>query len=680
MIRRVESTGYKYDFKKSGSFGVFQSNGSTPIEYLMTSFNYDELLNLSYAKDVTTDLNFDYLIQRDIDVERATKEISQYLAAQKGHIQKEIVFLPPILVAIVAADRTDNLEKYYPECEASKPSDSVGEYILREWKNIFQIRNYPVNVGQKINIRLEEKIETIDIDINQAMLLANVTPKMVAGARLVVIDGQHRLYALNSLRRCDPNPLLNINIPVCIVFPPDSTIEKASDNSTPSVPEVLRSLFVDVNSKVERVSGHFLTLLSDQTLSSIICRELCKKILNTDLKYGLGLIEWNIKKHKESMEISREHTITSIGVINNALEEVFKTKNGVRIISEIIGVNTCKDDFDFGEDEYGDSNPWPEYFPWRDFSSRHKDKLTELVNDTIVPELYYIFFEIEFQKKYIEEYEMFLLGAMEKAKEDDRSDANIIDEAIDHIVFNSPLLKPAKGKTLEMMGELKEKIKIIPSFLRTVIFQKAIIDMWANITSKMLILGFDKSKAKYIVKAYVESAFSNTNNIFDSRNALLQDTILSGNNIKVTKQSKNQIVRLLLSQGIIPGTILNIRKLVDIDSNEEAFLKEYAESELSSYIETMILDKRKSFERGYLTSNRLTTFEKEKLITLEEKKQKELSINNIKNYELETSFDKKINEYINDDVSASITEIIKIMGVKVIDLKPKVDDLDEEII
>lgn len=680
MSRRNVTLGYKYDFKKSGSFGVFQSNGSIPIEYLMTSFSYDELLSLSYAKDVGTELNFDYLIQRDIDVERATKEISQYLAAQKGNVQKEIVFLPPILAAIVSVDRTDNLENYYPTCVASKPSDEFGEYILREWENIFQIRNYPANIGRKCTVEINGVEEDINVDINQAMLLANITPKTVAGARLVVIDGQHRLYALNALRKCEPNPLININIPVCIVFPPTSSENNASDGITPTIPEVLRSLFVDVNSKVERVSGHFLTLLSDQTLSSIICREMCKKIIDSLPNYGLGLIEWNIKNHKESMEIAREHTITSIGVINNALEEVFKTKNGVKIVSEIIDLKSHRNDFDFGEDEYGDKNPLPEYFPWRDFLSRHKESLTQLVNKTIVPDLYYIFFETSFQKKYINEYCSYLIKSKSKAQNDDRDGGDVIDEAIDYVVYNSPLLKPAKAKAMELIAELKEYIVTIPTFLRTVIFQKAIIDAWVNLISKMIAFGFEKSKAKYIIRCYIESAFDEKNSIFDPRNTLLQDTILNGNTIKVTKQSKNQIVRLLLSQGILSSTISNINKIDALNNEEEAFLKELARSELSTYIETMISDKRKSFERGYLTSNRLTPFEKDKLTNLESNKQKELASIEAKLLESETEFDKAVNEYISNDLESSISEIKEILNVKVFDYKPAIDDIDDEII
>ncbi|HCD7748935.1 TPA: hypothetical protein ND538_004801, partial [Serratia marcescens] len=143
------------------------------------------------------------------------------------------------------------------------------------------------------------------------------------------IDGQHRLFALNYLRKEHSDKIKNIVVPVCIVYSPYSTLINSAVVQVPTIPEVLRNLFVDINSTVERVSGHFLTLLSDRTLGSIICREFCKKILSERQEYGLGLIEWNTKKHKESLEISRDYTITSIGVINNILEDCFGTRNGI---------------------------------------------------------------------------------------------------------------------------------------------------------------------------------------------------------------------------------------------------------------------------------------------------------------------------------------------------------------
>ncbi|EBD0801579.1 hypothetical protein FHD82_13055, partial [Salmonella enterica] len=394
-IRRSTTTGYTYAFEKAGSFGIFSSNGSVPVEYMMTSFSVDDLAQLSYSKDINTDLNFDYLIQRDIDEERARVEISQYISSSEDRVQKDIVFLPPLLVSIVNVDSNNKLIDYYPNCSLNSTDDN-GVIFERVWPGIFKIRNFEIQNGKAISVKYydsEIKDEVITVDINQAIININSTREGVAGARLVVIDGQHRLFALNYLRKEHPDKIKNIVVPVCIVYSPYSTLINSAVVQVPTIPEVLRNLFVDINSTVERVSGHFLTLLSDRTLGSIICREFCKKILSERQEYGLGLIEWNTKKHKESLEISRDYTITSIGVINNILEDCFGTRNGIKILTSILGIQESATEFDFSEfendedDEENIVSNIPETFPWSGFLSKHKPILTKLVNETLTKTL-----------------------------------------------------------------------------------------------------------------------------------------------------------------------------------------------------------------------------------------------------------------------------------------------------
>lgn len=132
-MRRINADEYQYDFKRSGAFGIFKSNGSTPVEYLMTSFSIDDIPNLSFARDVSSSLNFDYLIQRDIDQERALSDISRYISANDTSRQKEIVFLPPILVSIVETDTHNNLIEYYPDSIFKSDDDGHGDVYIREW-------------------------------------------------------------------------------------------------------------------------------------------------------------------------------------------------------------------------------------------------------------------------------------------------------------------------------------------------------------------------------------------------------------------------------------------------------------------------------------------------------------------------------------------------------------------
>lgn len=659
MVRRSNTSAYNYSFHKAGAFGLFQSNNSLPIEYLMTSFTLDDLASLSYARDINTDLNFDYLIQRDIDEERAREEISQYLAAGEGKIQKEIVFLPPILVAIVKVDEQDRLQDYYPTSLFQNSHDDSGEIYIREWPGLFKIENYPLANGSNLEVKCEENYKVIKVDFEQAKLKINTTRKTVSGARLVVIDGQHRLCALNYLKSNFRESVEGISVPVCIVYSPHSCENNRSEESIPSIAEVLRNLFVDVNSTVERVSGHFLTLLSDQTLGSIICREFCKKSLSDRKEIGLGLIEWNTKKHKESLEISREHTITSIGVINNALDECFKTKAGVRLVSEIIGLRDSGKTFDFGEDEYDEKIQLPEYFPWRDFLSRHKHDLTELVNNKVTPAIFDMFFaKNSIFYAYVYSFEEYFASKTARYKDDRSVDAGIFESVKNHILLNDPIEKSSHSTLNEVIIELKEiREKKLPEFARKVIFQKALLEAWTILCSKFIIKDFSLDSLSLYLNEFVKNCFEKKYQIFESHHMYLQDTIFNGQKIKVTKVAKRQIIRLILSQAAIPSVEKILKDKYAISQEELDVLTSTARTELGSYIQQMASDKRKTFEKSYRTNFSIDSFEREKLYNAEMKRSEELKSGDRST--LTTSFDKLVDEHTSTDIRNSYADLVE---------------------
>ena len=68
--RRRRSRAEPWSFTRVGSYGLFSTAGSLPIEYLLTTFNHDELSKLTLARDVRPDeMDFEMLMQRDINEE-----------------------------------------------------------------------------------------------------------------------------------------------------------------------------------------------------------------------------------------------------------------------------------------------------------------------------------------------------------------------------------------------------------------------------------------------------------------------------------------------------------------------------------------------------------------------------------------------------------------------------------
>ena len=82
---------------------------------------------------------------------------------------------------------------------------------------------------------------------------------------------------------------------------------------------------------------------------------------------------------KESKTITKEYTLTSIGVIDVLLEDVFSKPRQVDVLRYLLNIDSC--DFEFGEDEDGNELPEPKGFPWVSFLSKHKTKLFKLAEE-----------------------------------------------------------------------------------------------------------------------------------------------------------------------------------------------------------------------------------------------------------------------------------------------------------
>lgn len=685
-IRRSTTTGYTYAFEKAGSFGIFSSNGSVPVEYMMTSFSVDDLAELSYSKDINTDLNFDYLIQRDIDEERARVEISQYISSSEDRVQKDIVFLPPLLVSIVNVDSNNKLIDYYPNCSLNSTDDN-GVIFERVWPGIFKIRNFEIQNGKAISVKYygsEIKDEVITVDINQAIININSTREGVAGARLVVIDGQHRLFALNYLRKEHPDKIKNIVVPVCIVYSPYSTLINSTVVQVPTIPEVLRNLFVDINSTVERVSGHFLTLLSDRTLGSIICREFCKKILSERQEYGLGLIEWNTKKHKESLEISRDYTITSIGVINNILEDCFGTRNGIKILTSILGIQESATEFDFSEfedDEDDEDNivsNIPETFPWSGFLSKHKPILTKLVNETLTKTLVTLFFETKFFADYYDNLRGFFEEQEAKIKSNRSCDSGVFYFAKKHILLNDPETKKSLPLINELISELKSrKEKIVPSLASKSICHKAMVEAWFLLCSKIIANKKDLKIVDKIIQYCVESAFSPNVQLFNEQRLFIQDTIYINQRIKVTKVARRQIVRLFFSQLLLKANIERLVNDLKIDNELQDVLINFAKSEVGAYLNQMSKDKTNTFIKTFRSNYNLDDIDRDKLLAAEANRTKEIKQKNAS--EVYTEFDDLVKFYTKEGIVNAYQDLTNCLKSNDFDFSFDNEPFDDEI-
>ena len=554
-MNRRRSQSKLYSFKKNGIFSRFETPRSIVIESILTSFHVSELNFLTLARDISNDLDFDLLIQRDIDENRATSDISKYICSEgkEAHPDRQnLVFLPPLIAAIVTTDKKRKLENYYPNEKLISIEDDYGLVYQRQWGACFEVKNYEDKVGgaplYNDTIIQKEKGNPI-VEMNQAEIGISLSiSKTDPGAKLVVIDGQHRLFALQHTAKNNRDAVENMHIPVLIVYAPDST--EKNNCLTLNVPEVFRRLFVDVNSTARNVSGHFVILLSDTHLGHIICRAFCSKVLREFYKMGLAQIEWNTRTDKESKTITKEYTLTSIGVIDVLLEDVFSNPKQVDVLRYMLNIDSCE--FEFGEDEDGNEIPEPKSFPWMGFLFKHKTKLHELAKNNIAPCLIEIFFKSKQYSRIIGAFRDAYDKIVQKEIDDTTSASHNAAKTVSEFLLNNIHISLDRNKEKEILSEFKQKYadnskdKFEP-IIRNNVFQRGMLNAWINVVGKGMLfnlrpihvtIGFND----LLDKAIESNLFKN-----DVSHLYLQNSVYDGVRIKPTLGSRRQISRLILA-------------------------------------------------------------------------------------------------------------------------------------
>jgi hypothetical protein len=301
-----------------GTFGRFRTTNSHDVQYLLTSIPIDELSELStasalFAKDA---IKFDALIQRDIDQSRVVKIANDYLVGSTN----KIVFFPPLLACIVLMDASGAMQRRYEDYTESIDATSGAPILKAVWdKDGFELS---LALGTKLDadrkITLASGNEEWFHDAGQIRL----NPKR---AKLVVLDGQHRLEALRLVKNGPHQAILQgVEVPVCLIFTP-----KAIAGSSEDMIEDFRELFVRVNEEAKRVSGHFLILLQDDSFTAVAIRGLAEAWrVNTTQGYSnLHLLEWNQRIEEQTRKRTRPFSITTIGIVHDTLfEHLFKAK------------------------------------------------------------------------------------------------------------------------------------------------------------------------------------------------------------------------------------------------------------------------------------------------------------------------------------------------------------------
>jgi hypothetical protein len=661
-----------YNFERVGSFGRFYSGDSFPIEYIMTSFSAAELSELTFARDIRPDeIDFELLMQRDIDEERVRLEMAPYLNPSPdkftlAEIRSRAVFFPPLLAAIVPT-KGKAMETYYTDeqCNIVADNNTNKEQVIREWAGLFKLTYFSSNRPHAYQLELTtQKSSTIGVQREPVKLDIRVAKGNQYGAKLVIIDGQHRLFTLKQVYEKSPNLLENLGVPVCILFAPNATAQKNQEYSpyrVPTVPEVFRHLFVDVNNTAKQVGGHFNILLSDDSIGSIVCRKFCHHILNKRGAEGLAVLEWNTKTKNDAAKITRSYSNTSIGIIDKALENsIGNRKLLLKYILKLDEVNNAL--YPNGDDNEETTLDYP-IVQWNKFSLSQKNILEAQVTKYLIPCLELIFFNTH---EFSSNFEIFRneLNDLKELAESDEPDALDARQTLNQILDYMPI---GEGKNFEsarlVYRNFESKIKKAKEehIIQYGIFQKALFDAWAQLLDIGRTYVEDPREVTKGFVKLLDLALAEGGQFFVFEQLYMQHTVFNGTKIIVRQETRKILAQLLMAHLANPFNTKQVCSEMGVTDNTfQKLLKKLhekgvaAQREFPKYYE---LARQKSFKANYRVYLSIDGKERQELAEAEEEQKiqrREVKEGKRAKTEVSDRFDMLVNKHVKSDVDLAI--------------------------
>ena len=262
------------------------------------------------------DLDFDHLLQRDLDDFRVAEEMVPYLL---GKTSSDPRFFPPI-VAVIVPMNGQNMNKFYPECSQDEEKD--GEVVLKVF-----------NYGDVFSVKREK---------GEGDLLAQSPVDLCIDpmhAKLVIVDGQHRAMAMLAAYRSasnkwsgnefqhfyqkvdsDMSELSQIQLPVCIVYFPDLT--QNCPTTVVDLNTACRKFFLDVNRNARNPSQARQILLDDTDIVACFTRHLFNMVKNNTKTDTLQLHHTEYDNPRDRVRISRPFALTDVYTLFSVVRSV----------------------------------------------------------------------------------------------------------------------------------------------------------------------------------------------------------------------------------------------------------------------------------------------------------------------------------------------------------------------
>jgi hypothetical protein len=242
-----------------GYCGQFGTGGGTEIFYLQTALKPVDLEKITLIGDIPGSEAWSVrdLFQRDVDIDRVTKSLLPYFRSAD-----KVKFFNPLTLTVLPFNPDSNqIEGEMPLVTEMSYSDDGTEWRALTMEDVYRYR-HPKGRPQYGRLEWND-----------------------TRARVVAIDGQHRLSALKRLladtAKTGPDDrFLGWTIPV-VVFSLRALSEQASHKR---ILDVVRNIFIYINTQARTPNEARQILLSDESVNAICTQELLEHSHQNDVK------------------------------------------------------------------------------------------------------------------------------------------------------------------------------------------------------------------------------------------------------------------------------------------------------------------------------------------------------------------------------------------------------------
>jgi hypothetical protein len=312
-----DSSALNLDIKGTvGTFrvGDLQEKNSLEVKYVLTHLSLDfaggveaQLLDeLAPVREIfdSNSLNFDEIMQRDIDDARVSSKLIPYILEESA--SDRIKFFPPIVVVLLPLEDGGQKKpgKVYPEVTALQEKGSEVDQAndIEAWWAV-----QSGTVGEEVFKFKQPMVNGKPLSHDLCQLSVN-TKK----ACFVIVDGQHRAMALLALYRnmregwADSNraPFKNfykewaashiekfnlekVALPMIICTVPGLDTSYQAEGGEYDLRKASRAIFLTLNKTARKVSKARQYLLDDADIVSSVLRASLSAVKNKDTPYLL---------------------------------------------------------------------------------------------------------------------------------------------------------------------------------------------------------------------------------------------------------------------------------------------------------------------------------------------------------------------------------------------------------